>query len=122
MIRIKYKLGDVIRISSDGGCYTTYNDAILFFNITRNVTYNVEHSFRKINIPKDYKDTNWVIVGIALHGNFDSYVYCLENMRGERILSDDNYFILRPNVITNYTKKLKDKNITYKIKKIPIYY
>lgn len=111
-----YNLGDVVRVVNRGGCYTTYKTAFSYFNILHLAKKSPMRY--ELEPPYDFDKTNWVIVGKAIHPTSKTFIYCLKNMRGERILSGDNYFILRPNVTTNYTKKLKEKNMVYKINEI----
>lgn len=113
-----YKLGDVIRLKYSGGCYTTYKEAFKHFNIRSKNIINKGYAIETI-IPKDYDKSNWVIVGIAFHGHFDKIlIYCIENHRGERLVSGSDYFELRPNVKTKFTEHLAKKNNTYEILQI----
>ena len=113
----KYKLGEVVRIWDKGGLYTTYSSAIKYFNVP-NLIKDVYHL--TVDVPTDYDEYNWIIVNKAIHYYViyndnkeiveSDIVYCVENHRGERLLTSSTYFIKRPNVKTKRTKHLDEKN------------
>jgi hypothetical protein len=116
----KFKLGNVVRVTMRGGFYDTYEYALKYFNVPNITTYIdfLGNECIRLVIPKDYQKQNWVVVDKALHcsvTNDKSFIetdiiYCLENSRKERIISNSKYFVKRPNVITPYTEKLKKLN------------
>lgn len=120
----KYKLGEVVRIWNKGGLYTTYSSAIKYFNVP-NLIKDVYHLM--VDVPTDYDEYNWIIVNKAIHYNViyrdnkeiveSDIVYCVENYRGERLLTSSTYFIKRPNVKTKRTKHLDEMNEFF----VPIY-
>ena len=112
----KYKLGDVIRITSKGGFYESYDYALRYFKVPNVFSVNYDgKEYLKLIIPSDFDKQNWVIIDKALHcysslDNENNIVYCVENSRKEKLITQSNFFKKRYNVITPYTKKLKKKN------------
>ena len=124
MIKKTYKLGDVVRITSSGGFYSTYGYAHKYFNVKNIKPY--ERTTTELIVPLDYKTQNWVIIGKAIHCYADcsklcenDYVYCLENVKGERLVTTSTYFVIRENVETKFTLNLKKNNNNYIINQLP---
>ena len=118
-----YSIGDVVRISDYGHCYDTYSDAMFHFGIIggKNVIKDTNYPFSlyRIKLPDLDRNSNWVIIGKALHGSFEKeYVYCLKNAYGDYMLSGNGYFELRENINTPFIKKLKEKKKDYIPQKI----
>ena len=127
MKRIKkdYKIGDVVKIINFGDCYDTYTDAIIYFgianhkNVVTNDYYN-DRIYYKIIKPEYFSETNWVIINKAIHGSFDDeIIYCLKSAYGDYMISGSSYFKIRKNINTPFVLKLKEKNKTFKIGRIP---
>jgi hypothetical protein len=123
MIKRTYKLGDVVRLTSSGGFYNTYDYAHKYFNVKNIRPYE---RTTELIVPLDYKKQNWVIIGKAIHcyADYDNvvesdYVYCLENVKGERLVTSSTYFVIRENVETKFTLNLKNKNNNYIINQLP---
>lgn len=122
-IKRTYKLGDVVRLTSSGGFYSTYGYAHKYFNVKNIRPYE---STTELIVPLDYKKQNWAIIGKAIHcyADYDNviesdYVYCLENVKGERLVTSSTYFVIRENVETKFTLNLKNKNNNYIINQFP---
>ena len=115
-----FKIGDVVRITLGGGLYETYEYALRHFNVPniKNYIDFLGNKCIRLNVPSDFKEQNWVIVDKAIHCGLvklenckeSDILYCLENSRKERIISNSKYFIKRPNVKTTYTERLKKLN------------
>ena len=60
MIKRTYKLGDVVRLTSSGGFYSTYGYAHKYFNVKNIRPYE---STTELIVPLDYKTQNWVVIG-----------------------------------------------------------
>ena len=123
MIKRTYKLGDVVRITSSGGFYRTYGYAHKYFNVKNISPYEIN---TELIVPLDYKSQNWVIIGKVIHCYADcnklcenDYVYCLENVKGERLVTTSTYFVIRENVETKFTLNLKKNNNNYIINQLP---
>ena len=122
MIKRTYKLGDVVRITSSGGFYSTYGYAHKYFNVKNIRPYE---RTTELIVPLDYKKQNWVVIGKAIHcyANYDNvsesdYVYCIQNTKGERLVTSSNYFVIRENVETKFTLNLKNNNNKYIINQL----
>lgn len=120
-----FKLGDVVRIKNINETYNTYNEAFDFFCITKNIIkYDLlDNSWKKkeLIIPGDYKSHNWLIINKALHGSSHSegvILYHIINSKGESLVVNERALILRPNIETKLSIKLKEKNKTFVLKKI----
>lgn len=120
-----FKLGDVVRIKNINETYNTYNEAFDFFCITKNIIkYDLlDNSWKKkeLIIPGDYKNHNWLIINKALHGSSHSegvILYHIINSKGESLVVNERAIILRPNIETKLSIKLKEKNKTFVLKKI----
>ena len=120
-----FKLGDVVRIKNINETYNTYNEAFDFFCITKNIiNYEpLDNSWKKkeLIIPEDYKNHNWLIINKVLHGSSHSegvILYHIINSKGESLVVNERAIILRPNIETKLSIKLKEKNKTFVLKKI----
>lgn len=120
-----FKLGDVVRIININETYNTYKEAFEFFCITKNIiNYDpLDNNWKKkeLIIPGDYKNHNWLIINKALHGSSHSegvILYHIINSKGESLVVNERAIILRPNIETKLSIKLKEKNKTFVLKKI----
>ena len=120
-----FKLGDVVSIRNINETYNTYKEAFVFFCITKNIiNYDpLDNSWKKkeLIIPGDYKNHNWLIINKALHGSSHSegvILYHIMNSKGESLVVNERAIILRPNIETKLSIKLKEKNKTFVLKKI----
>lgn len=123
-----FNIGDIVRIKSLGGVYSTYDKAIDHFSINKNVEINREFFngnsttwYKKLIIPENAMYENWVVVGKAIHGlsrSDDWIVYHIINCRGESLIMSEDSIILRRGVSTDTTKKLKQKYWNFKPLKI----
>lgn len=120
-----FKLGDVVRIKNINETYNTYNEAFDFFCITKNIIiYDPwDNSWKKkeLIIPGDYKNHNWLIINKVLHGSSHSegvILYHIMNSKGESLVVNERAMILRPNIETKLSKKLKEKEKTFTLKKL----
>lgn len=121
----RFKLGDVVRIKNINETYNTYDEAFEFFCITKNIiNYEpLDNSWKKkeLIIPEDYKNHNWLIINKVLHGSSHSegvIIYHIINSKGESLVVNERAMILRPNIETKLSKKLKEKEKTFTLKKL----
>lgn len=126
MIKIipKFKIGDIVRFKSLAYTYQTYDKAIDFFGITKNVeeSNNMNNFWCKRLIPpKHIFEENWCVVNMALHSNNPSNIlYHVKNCRGDSMISSADSLIPHNNLNLPFLRKLKEKNKNFKLDIIPI--
>ena len=99
------KVGDVVRVNYSGGCYTSYSDAIEYFEL-----YNLKNvSHFNVSVPTDYDSINWIVSDVALHRDGNTFIYKLINNKCEGLIVDKTYLEHRKHITTPLLEKIKNQ-------------
>lgn len=100
----KFLLGDVVRFVDSGSCYIAYYNAFEHFYIPQYNPKNYNKDTNYLSPSKVTKNTNWIVCGIALHGDFNDILYHIKNKFNEHLIVSKEGINLR--------KQCLDKNKT----------
>lgn len=100
----RFLLGDIVRFVKSGHCYTSYKNAFEHFYIPQHNPKNYDKDTHYLSPSKVRENTNWIVCGIALHGNFNEILYYIKNKFNEHLVVGKNGINLR--------KQCLDKNKT----------
>lgn len=81
-----FLLGDVVRFVNSGDCYPSYDEAFEHFNILQYNPKNYSEYTNSLYPSEVKKNTNWIVCGITLHGDYDKILYHIKNKFNEHLV------------------------------------
>ena len=95
-----YTIGDFVKLTDFGGCYTVYKKAFKAFGIDGFNPTNLSQNTLSTHV---HKDATWIVCNLAVHGNNSSCIlYHIKNQYNEHLVVNRQSLKLYKDAIKRY--------------------